>query len=523
MKQEFTSAGFTGPLPPPAFNMAAYAIGRSAHAHPDRIALLVCDRPEGPPTETWTFADLETACLRIGAGLARSGLNRGDRLIIRLPNTSQFAFVFFGAIAAGYVPVPTSTQLTDRETAFLLRDSSAKLLCSDTAHAPGTVPDGVAQLTPDDLAKFQTDLAATTYAETAADDPAYLIYTSGTTSQPKGVLHAHRAAWGRRPMYTGWYDIGADDRMLHAGAFNWTYTLGTGLTDPWANGAMSIVYTGDKTPDVWPKLMQTHDATLFAAVPGLYRQILKYARPGASGLGPLRHGLIAGEQPPPGLLDEWRADNGRQLYEALGMSEISTYISSSPTSPPRPGFVGRPQPGRVVTILPVDDGTDPLPPGEQGLLAIHRSDPGLMLGYWNRPDSVTAEVIRGDWFIGGDLAIQDADGYVAHRGRANDIMKALGYRVSPMEVEAVLAEIDDVAEVACAEIAVRSDVSVIGAFVVPRDPNRPPDPNVIHAHMQERLAQYKCPREIVFIDALPRTANGKLKRSELSQLGKPRS
>ncbi len=227
--------------------------------------------------------------------------------------------------------------------------------------------------------------------------------------------------------------------MLHAGAFNWTFTLGTGLTDPWANGATAIIYTGEKDPAMWPRMMAETGATLFAGVPGVYRQMLKYAKPAPTDFGVLRHGLMAGESPPPGLFEDWEARTGRPLYEALGMSEISTYVSSGPGVPRKPGAVGKAQAGRRLAVLPLDGGSGPLPAGEEGLLAVHRSDPGLMLGYWRRPQE-ERDVYRGEWFVGGDIAVIDADGYVFHRGRANDLMKALGYRVSPLEVEAVLAE-----------------------------------------------------------------------------------
>ncbi len=159
------------------------------------------------------------------------------------------------------------------------------------------------------------------------------------------------------------------------------------------------------------------------------------------------------------------------------MSEISTYISSAPSVPRKPGAIGKPQPGRRVAILPADGGEEPLPAGAEGLIAVDRSDPGLMLGYWQRPDEEAA-VLRGQWFIGGDLGVMDADGYVTHTGRNNDIMKALGYRVSPLEVEAVLAQHASVAEVACAEIQVRADVSVIGAFIVPHGERQPSAPEI---------------------------------------------
>lgn len=508
--------GYRAALPPVRFNMAAYAIGRAAAASPDKPALVVISDPMQPPSEVWTFAALEDAVLRVAAALQAEGLEPGARIMIRLDNTSSYALLFFGAIAGGYVPLPTSSQLTAGEAAFLLDDSGAAMLAIADGLPIDGIPAGVRVLESAQVQAMTAHPARATYADTAADDPAYLIYTSGTTSRPKGVLHGHRAAWGRRPMYQGWYGISATDRVLHAGAFNWTYTLGTGLTDPWANGATAIVYTGPKDPAIWPRLIRSAEATIFAAVPSLYRQILRYAEVDrAASLGPLRHGLTAGETPPPGLFEEWQGRTGLELYEALGMSELSTYVSSAPDVPRKPGTVGKPQPGRSVVILPVDGGTTPLPPGEEGLLAAHRSDPGLMLGYWQRP-AEEAEVMRGEWFIGGDLARMDDEGCVTHCGRANDIMKALGYRVAPQEVEAALAEHPSIAEVACAEIQVRADVSVIGAFVVPR-PGAPRDMESIKRFAAERLAAYKCPREIIFLDALPRTANGKLRRGDLKR------
>ncbi len=206
------------------------------------------------------------------------------------------------------------------------------------------------------------------------------------------------------------------------------------MLDPFARGATGALYAGPRDPGAWPRLIEATGATIFAAVPSLYRQMLKYGdpSPGApSAPSPRRH---CGRGAPPDLLAHWREATGTSLYEALGMSEISTYISMRPGEPIRPGSPGKPQRGRRVAILPVEGGTEPLPPGDIGLLSVHRSDPGLMLGYWNRPEEEAA-AFRGEWFIGGDFASFDADGYVWHRGRNNDIMNAFGYRVSPLEVE----------------------------------------------------------------------------------------
>ena len=510
-------SGFSGEYPPLNFNMADYVIGRAARATPEKVALtVVADLEVVTPSETWTYRQLEQAVWKIAARLTGLGLQRGDRVMIRLDNTSAYALLFFGAIAAGLVPIPASSQLTASEAAFMLENSGARcVVLADHLVVASARPD-VQILYARDIAGLIAQLEPCTlsYAATLADDPAYMIYTSGTTSRPKGVLHAQRAAWGRRPMYQGWYGLSGDDRVLHAGAFNWTYTLGVGLTDPWANGATAIVYTGPKEPTVWPRLIHSSEATLFAAVPSVFRQILKYAQPQRRDLTTLRHGLIAGESPPAELFADWYAATGTQLYEAFGMSEMSTYISSSPDVPRRAGYIGRAQPGRVVAILPSDGGTKPLPAGHEGLIAVHRSDPGLMLGYWQRP-AEDAEVCRGDWFIGGDLGVMDADGYIAHRGRANDIMKALGYRVAPQEVEAVLARAPGVADVACAEVQVRAGVSVIAAFVVPIV-DIPFDAAAVLSFAQHALAAYKVPREFIIVDSLPRTSNGKLRRKDLA-------
>ena len=513
------SRGYTGELPPTRFNMARYCLEVAARATPEKVALIVVSDAHASVdrAERWTYSQLNDAVKRVAAGLRGLGLATGDRLMIRMGNTSDYALLFFGAIAAGCVPLPSSAQLTEEEADFLLADSGARMLAM-TEELAIRSPPGVRVLGPADVAALRARYEPLDYADTAADAPAFLIYTSGTTGQPKGVLHAQRSAWGRRPMYQGWYGIRPDDVILHAGAFNWTYTLGVGLTDPWANGATAVLYNGPRDVTIWPLLMAKFRATLFAAVPGLYRQILKYNDLNAFDLSSLRHGLTAGEALSTALLEQWRATTGKELYEALGMSECSTYVSSSPSVPVRPGSPGKPQTGRCVAALPVEGGEEPLPPGETGLLAVHRSDPGLMLGYWHRPEE-EALVYRGPWFLGGDLVHFDADGYMIYHGRNDDVMNAMGYRVSPLEVEHCLSKHPAVAEVAVTELRVGEGVSVIAAFVVPRDPDEPAgiDAAPLLAYAHEHLAAYKCPREIIFTDSLPRTANGKVRRRDLAQ------
>lgn len=508
--------GYRGEFPPELFNMARYCLETGETRPPEKCGLVVIrSAHDSADTETWSFANLEDATLRIAHALLDDGHKPGDRIVIRLENTSDYALLFFGAIAAGLVPLPASSVLSGKEVSFFVTNCGARSIALSPDLPSGDIPKTVRIYSPEDIQHMRETSERAAFAGTSADDPAFLVYTSGTTASPKGVLQAQRSVWGRRPMYRGWYGIGPDDRVLHAGAFNWTYTLGTGLSDPWANGATSLVYTGEKDPSTWLDLMRDHKATIFAAVPTVYRQILKYCDVENDFPPTLRHGLTAGETLPEDIAREWRERTGTVLYEALGMSEMSTYISSSPEVPPKPGAIGKPQEGREVVILPAEaqDGNDPLPAGQEGLIAIHRSDPGLMLGYWNRPEE-EAQVTRGEWFIGGDLGVMDEDGYITHLGRNDDLMNAFGFRVAPLEIEQVLGEHPDVAEAAVTEVNVRENVSVIAAFVVLRDGAKP-DVKSLQALAEAKLASYKVPREFIFAKSLPHTPNGKVKRSEL--------
>ncbi|MEI2774688.1 MAG: acyl-CoA synthetase [Tetrasphaera sp.] len=504
---------------PERFNMARYCLAPGELRPADATALVVVHdlATAAADAESWTFAALDDAVRAVAAGLLAAGLAPGDRVLIRLPNTSSYPLIFFGALAAGVVAIPTSSQLTAEEFAFLVADAAPQLVvCDPSLGVP--LPAGLPVVGPAEIDDWCGQPDRAPYADTAPDDPAYLVYTSGTSDRPKGVVHAHRAAWGRRPMYAAWLGLQPGDVVLHTGAFNWTYTLGVGLTDPWANGASAVIYNGPKDLGVWPALIERYRATHFAAVPGLYPQLLRHGGLTGADLSSLRHGLVAGEALSPALWRQWREATGTELFEALGMSECSTFISSGPSIPTRPGSPGKPQPGRRVAVLPHQGlGTEPLPAGEVGLLAVHRSDPGLMLGYWQRPQEEAA-AYRGEWFVTSDLVHFDADGYVHYHGRADDVMTAMGYRVSPLEVEECLARHPGVGEAAVAEVEVREGLRIITAFVVPRDPDDRDtvDASVLLAYAADHLAGYKRPREVVFVDALPRTANGKILRRELA-------
>ena len=495
-----------GPPPPcPApFNFTAHVLGR-AETLGSKTALSVL-RADG--SEDWTFAALEAAVRGTGAGLLAAGLQPGDIALMRLGNTVDFPIAYLGAIAAGIVPVPTSSQLTEDEVANMVSDLRPAAILRDpqVASAPGAPEIALPDL---------TAMRALPPCDYAMGDPerlAYIIYTSGTSGRPRAVMHAHRAIWARQMMIDGWYQQRETDRLLHAGAFNWTYTLGTGLMDPWTMGATALIPAPGTDIAALPDRLKTHRATICAAAPGVYRRILSSHE--TLDLPDLRHGLSAGEKLSEPLRATWAGATGTQLYEAYGMSECSTFISSNPADPAPAGALGTPQKGRRVAILGSDDNDGPVETGQPGTIAIHRSDPGLMRGYLNAPDE-TAARFRGDWFLTGDQGQMDEAGHVSYLGRADDMMNAGGYRVSPMEVEAALAHYPGITHVAATEIEIKTDARIIVAFYTGPAPL---DEDALKTFAAAHLARYKQPRAYVHLDALPTGANGKVLRRALKPL-----
>ncbi|MDO5705573.1 MAG: class I adenylate-forming enzyme family protein [Paracoccus sp. (in: a-proteobacteria)] len=480
-------------------NLAEHVL-RAGLDYPDKLAMAVI----GPSrADRWSHGRLRAAVLGSATGLLRAGMVPGDRLLMRLGNTPAFPIIYLGAIVAGIVPVPTSAMLTAREITRIAHEIDPALT---------VVGDGVA-LPDHDLRVIHESDVAGFYDLPPADfmggDPnrlAYIIYTSGSSGQPRAVCHAHRAILSRQMMFEGWYGLRPTDRLMHAGAFNWTFTLGTGLMDPWTMGATALIPAQDVALEQIPLLAQRHGATILAAAPGVFRRIL---RAEWDGWPELRHGLAAGERLDPSVRRDWTARTGTDLHEAMGLSECSTFLSGSPAHPAPVGTAGFPQPGRHIAVL--DEDGAPLPAGQPGALAIRRDDPGLFLGYLDQP-AETASKFTGDWFLTGDQAVWGADGSITLDGRADDIMNAGGYRVAPAEIEELLATHPGAGDVAAAAIETPSGSSFIAAFWTGAA-----DEADLRALAESGLARYKQPRAFVRIDSLPRTPTGKINRRTLRQ------
>jgi acyl-coenzyme A synthetase/AMP-(fatty) acid ligase len=453
--------------------------------HPDRDEILSCAR----------LCALVFGC---ASYLHDRGHLPGDRILMRLGNGPAFPILFLGAIAAGLVPVPTSAALTTPEVTRLATLVKPALVVAEPGIAlpEGTIPTVAADLDGWEARPPLNPIACDPEAE------AYVIFTSGTSGRPLAVSHAHRAILARGLMHEAWEGLGSTDRLLHAGAMNWTYTLGTGLLDPWTLGATALVPAAGTPTTALPALLARSRATIFAAAPGVFRQMLRSPFPA---LPDLRHALSAGEALAAATRTAWETATGTQVHEALGMTEVSTYLSGCPARPAPPGSAGYVQSGRCVALL--DEAGHPVPRGVPGELAVATGDPGLMRGYLDQAPPA------GAWFRTGDMAVMADDGAITHLGRKDDLLNAGGFRVSPTEIEAAFHDFAGILACAATEVEPVPGTRIIGLFY---EAPCAIDDRLLRQRAESRLAAWKRPRHYQQIGTLPRTATGKLIRRALA-------
>ena len=469
--------------------MAEYVLHAGLEV-PDKVALEVLG------SESWSHGQIRQAVTGMAGGLRGLGLSDGAKVLFRLGNRLEFPIAYLACIWAGLIPVPTSAQLNADEITKI-----ADQLCPDLI----LCEEGVACPTSDapivNLHSLQ-ELQNAEPCPAVMGDPerlAYIIFTSGTSGKPRGVCHAHRAIWARRMMFDGWYGLRQSDRMLHAGAFNWSYTMGTGLMDPWTVGATALI-----PPDAMPtgelaKAITIASPTIFAAAPGVYRQLLR-----SQDLVPsenLRHGLSAGEALAPGLREKWQGLMGCDIHEALGMSECSTFISGNPDAPAPIGTSGKAQAGRRIAVID-EAGT----PSTSGELVINRRDPGLMIGYLGE------NAIADEWFKTGDTVEMSQDGWITYLGRNDDIITAGGYRISPLEIEAAFEAYAPIQGCAATQVKTNEQTTLIALFYQAETLISEHD---LRAHAEMLLAKYKQPHLYIPCAKLPKGPNGKLNRKLL--------
>jgi acyl-coenzyme A synthetase/AMP-(fatty) acid ligase len=481
------------PVAPTAFNLAGHVLARAAALDKPALVLLHPDRDE-----CLTYADLLLLAQGCATALLSLGLSPGDRILMRFGNGLAFPILYLGAIWAGLVPAPTSSALTASEITRLSALISPRLIVAEPGIA---LPDSDAPVIAPDLDTW----AKLAPAPQHLGDPgreAYVVFTSGTSGSPLAVSHAHRAILARATMHRHWEGLTPDDRLLHAGALNWTYTLGTGLLDPWTLGATAVVAAAGTPATSLPHLLERSGTTIFAAAPGIFRQMLRVAFPP---LPRLRHGLSAGEALPAPIRSDWMQATGTDIHEAFGMTEISTFLSGSPDRPAPTGTAGYVQPGRHVAVLG-PDGT-PVPRGEPGELAVSTADPGMMRGYIGQPRQ------PDPWFRTGDAAVMARDGAITPLGRKDDVLNAGGFRVSPVEVEAAFLGVPGLIAAAAAEVEVCPGTRIIALFY---EASCILDAANLRQCAEKSLARWKQPRHYQHLDSLPRSSAGKLLRRSLA-------
>jgi acetyl-CoA synthetase len=532
------------------YRVGSYAQMREQHRWevPERynIAHDVCDKHDRDRLamiwEDWrgnerrvSFGELQDLSNRFANVLEAHGVERGDRVATLLPSLPETAAVFLGTYKSGAILLSMSVLYGDEGIDHRLRDSGAKALVTDTKNRH-RIPDGLAEVIivmdsgEGERASGDVDFegvmerASDRYepADTSADDPAQLYYSSGTTGKAKGILHAHRYLLAHEE-FEFCHDV-QDGELFH-GSGEWAWAAGIcPLLGPWRYGAVQFVYARKAGFDPEEQLaqLQKHEVSNMFTTPTALRAMTAVSDAGKRYPLKLRVTCSAGEPLNPEVIRWFREQFGITVLDYYGLTESYPLCGNFPTVDVREGSMGLPMPGWDVAIL--DEDEKPLPPGERGEICLRaRSNPHYPIGYWNRPED-TEEVFGGDWFHTKDAAQRDEDGYVWYAGRADDVIISAGYRIGPFEVESACVEHPAVLEAAAVASPDPKRGDIVKAFIVVGEGHERSDAlaEEIKRFVRERHSAYAYPREVEFVDDLPKTLTGKIRRVELREAERQR-
>jgi len=518
---------------PDDLNVATETVDRHADRR-GQVALYQVDT-DGDLSKT-TFWELSQRSNAFANVLDDLGVEPGDRVVSYMPRIPEHYVALLGTLKHGAVWGSVNERYGPDGIAYRLDDCDASVVVTTTdnretvgealADAPSvdhvvTVDRGTGAPPEDVVFDTAVEAAGTDYdaADTSADDEALLYYTSGTTGPAKGVLHEHRWVAGVAATQRYAVDLNEDDLYWSTGDLGWLTgvinTLGA-----WFWGVPLFTYEGEFDPETWGDLLDEYPISVLFSVPTAYRMLREHEDVLDGVDLDLRHALSIGEPLSAGVV-EWGEDTlGVTILDTYGQTETGNMIINNyPTMELRPGSMGKPLPGIEAAVVDPQSG-EVLPPGETGEIAQRGDYPCFFAGYWEKPEKTAGCFVDGpdgEWYLSGDLAHRDEDGYFWFEGRADDVIISSGYRIGPFEVESSLGEHDAVAETAVVPAPDRERGNIVKAYVVPSEGADPSDGLVddLKAHVKSELAAHEYPREVEFVEELPKTVTGKIRRTEL--------
>ncbi len=506
------------------FNFGRDVVDAIAHSEPGKLALIWCD--QSGREHRFTFGDISRRSSQLAAFLTAEGIRRGDRVLVMLPRLPHWQIAMVGCLKLGAVPIPCIEMLTARDVRYRVGKAQAVAAITTTTStdkfadstglrvrmavggAPGWQDFDRA------LDAQPTDFVC---ADTGIEDASVIYFTSGSTGLPKGVTHASRALYCWRGSARDWLDLGRDDLMWCTADTGWSKAGTSILFGPWSQGAAVLFYDGRFDAAERLRLIAHYGVTVFCGAATEFRHLVNEDLQGVD-LGRLRLAVSAGESVNPEITRRWQELTGIALREAYGQTETLMTVGNAVGQPTREGSMGRPLCGCRVAVL--DPEGRPMPPGERGQLALALPNPQLMLGYWAEPERTARAFSSHEgvkYFLTGDLAHMDEEGYLYYDGRVDDIIGSAGYRIGPIEVENALQEHPAVTECAVIGSPDAERGEIVKAFVVLRNGFAPSEALKLELqeHVKQATAPYKYPRAIEFTTELPKSAAGKLLRRVL--------
>jgi 2-aminobenzoate-CoA ligase len=529
--QRMDSKGFYRLKIPEKLNMARLIIDYWAqHGRGQDVAIYFKD-------QQITYQDLKDMTDRFAGAMHRLGISKGDTYLIRTPNQPEYMVSFLGGQKIGAIPIPTSTMLREYELEHIINNSEAVAVITTSSYTEaienirpkcetlkhviviGEPQDN--QISYADLLK--EDAASLPFVETHKDDPAYFLYTSGTTGAPKGVVHGHRFIIGAGDPI-GKFTMGLEKGDICGGptALTWMYALGHNFLFAFRWGVATAIYADERFDSERAyEYIQNSKITIFAGTPTIYRMML--AVKDAEKIydtSSLKYCLSSGEPLLAETWRQWKRRFGVKIIDSMGQTEAHEFCTTQTQLSVKIGSMGKPLPGIEVAI--VNDKGERLPPGEMGHLAIRNDHPGLFTEYFKMPEQMKEVSLPNNWYDTKDLAHMDEDGYFWYGARSDDIMTCHGYRISPADVETALQEHQAVLESGVAGVKDPEMGEKVKAWVVLHDDyNSTPElAKELQDHVKAIIAPYKYPREIEFLKELPKTSSGKILRRELRRWDK---